>query len=182
MPDASEAGMPSSGPLPNRLTSARLDELRRLLILDSGPRTICDDIVRLLARTFDAPIAIGQPARPGPRLVHRERRVGANAVPDIDELLRGVLQLAGRHHHCRKHHARRPVLEPSAGHGPAHIRFYASARLVLNGHTVGTLCCHDFAPKNLAAEQRELLRVLAQAAMTLLAERIAALPERPSAA
>ena len=66
--------------------------------------------------------------------------------------------------------------------GPPHIRFYASARLVLNGHTVGTLCCHDIAPKKLAAEQRELLRVLAQAAMTLLAERIAALPERPSAA
>ena len=61
---------------------------------------------------------------------------------------------------------------------PPRIRFYAAARLEVNGQTVGTLCSYDIAPKKLSAEQREQLRVLAQAAMKLFAERIAGLPKR----
>ncbi len=62
--------------------------------------------------------------------------------------------------------------------GPPHIRFYAAARLTVNAQTVGSLCGYDMAPKQISAEQREQLWVLAQAAMKLLADRVTTLPER----
>jgi len=62
--------------------------------------------------------------------------------------------------------------------GPPHIRFDAAARLMVDGHTVGTLCSYDIVPKKLSIEHRDQLRVLAQAAMKLLDERLTAIPAR----
>ena len=174
MPDSSDAGMPETEPLPNRLTAARLDELRRLLILDSGPEKVYDDIVRLLAQSFDAPITMVN-------LLDQDRDwfkacIGLTQTqspmstsfceaffrsPD-DIIIAEDTTLDARF-------SNHPLVT-----GPPHIRFYASARLVVNGHTVGTLCSYDMAPKKLAAEQREQLQALAKAAMKLLDERITA--------
>ena len=51
------------------------------------------------------------------------------------------------------------------------IRFYASARLAFDGHTVGTLCIYDTKVKQVSAEQLEILSVMRLAAMETLARR-----------
>lgn len=182
MPDSSDAGMPASEPLPNRQTAERLDELRRLLILDSGPETVYDDIVRLLAQSFDAPIAMVNLLdqdrdwfKASIGLTQTQSPMSTSVCETFFHSLDDILIAEDTTLDAR--FSSHPLVT-----GPPYIRFYAAARLVVNGHTVGTLCSYDMAPKKLAAEQREQLRVLAQAAMKLLAERIAALPVRRSKA
>jgi GAF domain-containing protein len=55
--------------------------------------------------------------------------------------------------------------------GAPFIRFYASARLAFDGHTVGTLCIYDTRPKDVSPEQVETLRIMRMAAMETLAKR-----------
>ena len=55
--------------------------------------------------------------------------------------------------------------------GPPHVRFYAAARLALNGHTLGTLCAYALRPRQMSAEQLALVRSLAEAAVALLHQR-----------
>lgn len=55
--------------------------------------------------------------------------------------------------------------------GDPKIRFYVAARLVSNGHTVGTLCAYDTEPKKLTPEQTSILTTLATEVAHLLAAR-----------
>jgi GAF domain-containing protein len=178
MPDSSDNAMRATEHEPGRLTPSRLEELQRLAILDSAPEKVYDDIVNLLARSFDAPIAMVN-------LLDEDRDWFKSCVG----LKQSQSPVATSF--CEAFFnwsddiviAEDTTLDPRFSKhplviGPPHIRFYAAARLVVNGQTVGTLCSYDMAPKAVSAEQREQLRVLAQAAMNLLAKRIAALPER----
>lgn len=53
------------------------------------------------------------------------------------------------------------------------IRFYAAARLVLNGQTVGTLCAYDVQPHRVTPEQLNQLRTMAGAVVELFSQRAA---------
>jgi GAF domain-containing protein len=176
MPDSSNTATPAMDPEAGRLTPSRLEELRRLAILDSAPEKVYDDIVGLLARTFDAPIAMVN-------LLDEDRDWFKACVG----LKQGQSPVATSF--CEAFFrwsddiviSEDTTLDPRFSKhalvtGPPHIRFYAAARLVVNGQTVGTLCSYDVAPKKMSVEQREQLWVLAQAAMKLLAKRITALP------
>ena len=55
--------------------------------------------------------------------------------------------------------------------GEPHVRFYASARLVVNGQTLGTLCAFDVRPRKLLPEQVEHLKVLTLAVVDLVQSR-----------
>jgi GAF domain-containing protein len=55
--------------------------------------------------------------------------------------------------------------------GRPFIRFYAAARLIVRGKTVGTLCAYDTKPRHLSRDQLEHLTALASAAVELIARR-----------
>ena len=57
--------------------------------------------------------------------------------------------------------------------GRPFVRFYAAARLVVRGHTVGTLCAYDVAPREITADQVQHLRHMAAAVVEFLRQRIA---------
>ncbi|RZJ03854.1 MAG: GAF domain-containing protein [Rubrivivax sp.] len=55
--------------------------------------------------------------------------------------------------------------------GAPHVRFYAATRLVVEGHTVGTLCVYDIGAKTVTPAQVERLQDLGHLAMALLQRR-----------
>ncbi len=139
----------------------RLAALRRLAVLDTEPDERFDRLARLAAGLLGAPISLVS-------LVDHDRqwfksRVGlgveetsrdesfcahvilgqdAMVVPDALEDDR---------------FAHNPLVV-----GPPHVRFYAGCPLTLpDGNTLGTLCVLDTRPRQLSAEQRGLLRDLA---------------------
>ena len=52
--------------------------------------------------------------------------------------------------------------------GRPFIRFYAAARLVVKGHTVGTLCAYDVAPREITPDQILHLQQMAGAVVEFL--------------
>ena len=149
----------------------RLAELRRHLILDSTAERAYDDIARLLATNLEVPIAmvnlldedrdwfktcIGLPLSESPAstsfcdaffnttddLIVVEDTV---ASPDL---------------------ATHPLVT-----GPPFIRFYAAARLAVDGHTLGTLCAYDFQPRRISETQIQQLQTLAAAVVELMHRR-----------
>lgn len=150
----------------------RLAKLRQCLILDSSPEQAYDDLARLLATGLDVPVTMIN-------LLDSQRdwfkaSVGLQAHEsasdtslcevffdnDVDLL---VVPDTTQH----------PLF---AGHprvlNPPHVRFYAAARLVVDGQTVGTLCAYDLRPRTISPEQIEQMRLLAAAAAALLTERL----------
>jgi GAF domain-containing protein len=57
--------------------------------------------------------------------------------------------------------------------GRPFIRFYAAARLVVKGHTVGTLCAYDVSPREIAPDQVRHLQQMAGAVVEFLRTHIA---------
>lgn len=165
-----------------RLDSSRLAELRRALILDSTPERAYDEITRLLATTLAVPITMVN-------LLDAERdwfksRVGLEqtqspAVTSFCEAFfstnRDLIVVEDTR------------LDPRFGShpmvtGPPCIRFYAAARLTVRGETIGTLCVYDTRPRQLTADQLDHLRMLASAAVELIARRSgASAPPSPKA-
>lgn len=149
----------------------RLAELRRLAILDSAPERAYDDITRAFAASFDVPIAmvnlldaerdwfkscVGLPQTESPATTSFCEAFFGSA----DDLI--VVEDT--------------TLDPRfAAHpfvaGDPFIRFYAAARLVVQGQTVGTLCAYGVKPKKMAPAQVEQLRSMADAVTALLAQR-----------
>lgn len=152
---------------------ARLAQLRSLLILDSSPQRAYDDITRLLATALAVPISmvnlldaqrdwfkscVGLPQTQSPAATsfcEAFFNTGDDVIVAEDTL---------HDERFRQH----PLVA-----GAPFIRFYAAARLSLNGHTVGTLCAYDLQPHRVTAEQLDQLRTMAGAVVELLGRRAA---------
>jgi GAF domain-containing protein len=149
----------------------RLEALRRLMILDTQPERAFDEVTRMLAETLSAPITMVS-------LLDEKRDwfkscVGMSqtespaetsfcaAFLESDELVI-VVEDTTRDGRFSAH----PFVV-----GPPFIRFYAAARLRVNGQTIGTLCAYDLEPRAIDAWQVEHLQVLASAAVELLVKR-----------
>lgn len=150
----------------------RLAKLRQCLILDSSPEQAYDDLARLLASGLDVPVTminlldsqrdwfkagVGLQTTDGPADISL---CEIFFYDDVDLLVVPDTTL----HPLFAQHPR--VINPP------HVRFYAAARLVVGGQTVGTLCAYDIRPRTITAEQIEHMRLLAAAAVALLTERL----------
>jgi GAF domain-containing protein len=154
-----------------RLDASRLAVLRHAMILDSLPERAYDDITRLLSTTLEVPIAIVN-------LLDVERDwfkscVGLQqsqspAVTSFCEAFFGtnrdliVVEDMLLDDQFKAH----PLVA-----GPPFIRFYAAARLIVRGETVGTLCAYDARPRQLSTDQLDQLRTMASAAIELIEKR-----------
>lgn len=149
----------------------RLSELRRLAILDSSSERAYDDITRLLATTLATPITMVS-------LLDQERDWFKSCV--------GIQQTQSPRvtSFCETFFTSSSDLivvedtlkdERFASHplvlGRPFIRFYAAARLVVRGQTVGTLCAYDVSPRRIALEQIADLQMMAGAVAELLSQR-----------
>ena len=151
----------------------RLQALRQCLILDSSPERVFDDLTHLLASSLEVPLAMVN-------LLDAQRDWFKSAVgaplaespastsfcevffrSDQDVIVVGDTLLD-------KRFATHPLVL-----GEPHIRFYAAARLVLGGHTLGTLCAYDMRPRQISADQLQQVQSLAEAAVDLLRQRSA---------
>ena len=154
-----------------RLDDSRLAELRRALILDSRPERAYDDITRLLATALAVPVTMVN-------LLDAERDWFKSCVgiqqtqsPAVTSFCEAFF--SSTHDLIVVEDA---LLDPRfAGHakvvGRPFIRFYAAARLVVRGETVGTLCAYDTQPRHMSPDQLDNLRTLASAAVELIAQR-----------
>jgi diguanylate cyclase (GGDEF)-like protein len=149
--------------------SARINTLRALHILDTSPEERFDRLTRLAKRLFGVPIALVS-------LVDTNRQWFKSCVGlsesetsrDVsfcahailgDEILMVPDTLADERFHDN----------PFVKNDP-NIRFYAGCPLrVANGSKLGTLCLIDVKPRDLDAEECELLRDLARMAEQELA-------------
>ena len=152
----------------------RLEELRRCLVLESSAEQAYNDITRLLATSLGVPMVMVS-------LLDEDRdwfkaKVGTDlqASPASTSFCEAFFD-SGQAVIL----AEDTRLDPRfAGHplviGAPHVRFYAAARLEVNGQTVGSLCAYDFRPRQISAEQLAQLQTLAASAMDLLRRRLPA--------
>lgn len=153
--------------------TARLQELKRLLIMDSTEETAYDDIVRLAAGICGTPMALISlvddsrqwfKARIGLQVQEtpREHAFCAIAIqrPEQAMVVRDAL--------ADPRFATNPLVTDAPS-----IRFYAGAPLVTSGgHALGTVCVLDSEPRELGAEQLAQLQALAQQVIVMLEARI----------
>lgn len=154
-----------------RLDSSRLAELRRALILDSGPERAYDDITRLLSTALAVPITMVN-------LLDAERDWFKSCVgiqqtqsPSVTSFCEAFFDSTDDLIVVED-----TLLDPRFQSNPRvsgrpFIRFYAAARLSVRGETVGTLCAYDVRPRQLNPEQMDQLRTLASAAVELIRRR-----------
>lgn len=144
--------------------SQRLETLRALKILDSGPEDRFDRLTRMAMRMFSVPISLVS-------LVDKDR-LWCKSAQGID-----VSELPRRDSLCGQailgdelflvpdaNEDERFKNSPLVVNDP-YLRFYAGFPLrVSNGHNMGTLCLIDHKPRNLSLEDQELLKDLASMA------------------
>ena len=160
-----------------RLDADRLAELRRAMILDSGPERAYDDITRLLATSLAVPITMVN-------LLDAQRDWFKSCVGIQQTQSPAVTSL------CEAFFTETSALivvedtledDRFKAHpkvvGRPFIRFYAAARLLVNGQTVGTLCAYDVKPRQLAPQRIDHLQALANAAVELISRRRTGLAE-----
>ncbi len=154
----------------------RLRRLHALAVLDSGSEPLFDELARAAARVAGTPIALLS-------LIDGERQwfkaniglEGCSGTPrDVTFCAHAILDDAV----FSVPDARvdpRFAANPLVTGDPA-IRFYAGAPIRLGeGLAMGTLCVIDQQPRRLAAEQVEILQLLARVAGHALEQRLAAL-------
>jgi PAS domain S-box-containing protein len=165
-PGAPPLGCAPSADSPDE--ASRIETLHALRILDTAPEEEFDAITRTAARICDCPIALVS-------LVDRSRqwfksRVGLHAPETPRELsfcahaisspaLMEVPDATADERFCKN----------ALVTQHPHIRFYAGVPLVMrDGFVPGTLCVIDRRPRQLTAEQAELLKLLGHQIVTLL--------------
>ena len=150
----------------------RLAELRRQLILDTSIEKAYDDITKLLSVSLDVPIAMVNfmdvdrdwfKSRVGLPLT--ESSVDTSFCESFFNSDKDVIVVADTLQ--SEQLCQHPLVT-----GEPHVRFYAAARLVVNGQTLGTLCAYDLRPRHLLPEQIEQLKALALAVLDLVESRI----------
>lgn len=153
---------------------ARLEALRSYEILDTDPEQDFDDLARVAAAIFGAPVALVS-------LVDEDRqwfkaRIGIEAT----ETPRDVAFCAHAIHHAEPFVVRDAKCDERFHDNPLvtgspPVRFYAGAPLVApGGFNLGTLCVTDSRPRDPDAEQLETLSALARQVVKLLELRKAA--------
>ncbi len=160
-----------------RQDATRLAALRQLMLLDTAPEREFDRLAQLAASHLGVPIAmvnlldehrdwfkacIGFPVRESAAATSF---CEAFFSAEDDLLVVEDTRVAGRF-------ADHPLVV-----GAPFVRFYAAARLTVDGQTVGTLCAYDLQPRQVSVEQLAELRTLASAVMALLAQRQAWAPQ-----
>ncbi len=163
-------------PPPTHNESERLDHLRLLDILDSGPEPIFDALTRTASLICNVPIALLS-------LIDADRQwfkasVGIDGLSEVPRdisfcahtiLQDHLLEVPDTMRDTRFHDLPAVVNEPR-------IRFYAGVPVALvDGINVGTLCVLDHAPKALTPMQQEALANLALVASRALEMRKKAL-------
>ena len=154
-----------------RKNPARLAELRRLLVLDSSAERAFDDLTRLLVTGLEVPIAIVNLLdddrdwfKSCVGLEHNESPASTSFCEAFFNTSADLIVVEDT------------LLDPQfAAHplviGAPHVRFYAAARLVSNGMTLGTLCAYDMSPRKISQEQIQHLQALSIAAIELIEKR-----------
>jgi GAF domain-containing protein len=163
-----------------RLDASRLAELRRALILDTAAERGYDDITRLLATSLAVPITmvnlldaerdwfkscVGIQQTQSPKATSFCEAFFSTTC-DLIVIEDTLLDLRFEQH---------PMVA-----GRPFIRFYAAARLIVRGETVGTLCAYDVRPRQLSVDQLDNLRTLASAAVELIGRRSAVIEHIPA--
>lgn len=150
---------------------SRIAELRRIGILDSSPQRAFDDLTRLLATALPVPIAMIN-------ILYEQRdwfksRVGVEPtqMPVATSFCEAFFSFPGDVIVVEDTLLDERFTDHPLVVGAPQVRFYAAARLVVRGHTLGTLCAYDLQPRRLAPEQIDHLRAMASAAVELLAGR-----------
>lgn len=150
----------------------RLEELRRCLVLDSSAEQAYDDITRLLSTSLGVPMVMVS-------LLDEQRDWFKSAVGTSRQASPADTSFCEAFFHCDQAIilAEDTTLDPRFASHPLvldapHVRFYAAARLEVNGQTVGTLCAYDLQPRQVSAEQMAQLKSLAESAMDLLRRRL----------
>ncbi|MEO5843857.1 MAG: GAF domain-containing protein [Caldimonas sp.] len=162
-----------------RADPIRLAELRRLMILDSSPERDFDNLTGVLASSLEVPIAMVNllderrdwfKSRVG--LAQGESPAATSFCEaffhSADDAI--VVEDTTRDERFREH----PLVI-----GAPHVRFYAAARLVVAGQTVGTLCAYDLKPRRIPADRLMQLQTLASAVVDLLRQRKTLLAASP---
>lgn len=154
-----------------RQNHERLEALRSLALLDTAAEVVYDDLTRTLAKSFDVPISMVN-------LLDADRDWFKSCIGVSLAESPADTSFCEIFFHCDDYLLVIPDTQADprfADHpmvtGVPFIRFYASARLGFDGHTVGTLCIYDTRVKEVSADQVETLRVLRLAAMETLAKR-----------
>ena len=149
----------------------RLAELRRQLILDSSVEKAYDDITKLLAASLEVPIVMVNmmdddrdwfKSRLG--LPFTESPVVTSFCEAFFHTDQDVIVVADTIQ--SKLFSQHPLVT-----GEPYIRFYASARLVINGQTLGTLCAYDTQPRQISPVNIEQLKAMTQAVVELIKSR-----------
>jgi MOSC domain-containing protein YiiM len=150
----------------------RLQELKRLMVMDTLEEMAYDDITRLAAAMSGAPIALISfvdetrqwfKSRIGLQATETPRELAFCAIaiqtPDQALVVPDALQ--------DPRFASNPLVTSDPN-----IRFYAGAPLVTSaGHALGTVCVIDTKPREWTAEQVEQLKFLAQQVVAMLEAR-----------
>ena len=149
----------------------RLAELRRQLILDTSVEKAYDDITKLMSESLDVPIAminfmdgdrdwfksrVGFPMTESP--------VETSFCESFFKTDKDVIVVPDTLQ--SEQFSQHPLVT-----GEPHVRFYAAARLVVNGQTLGTLCAYDMRPRHLLPEQINDLKALTLAVFELVKSR-----------
>ena len=147
----------------------RLKALQDLAILDSPREQSFDDIALAAMHVCNVPVAVVS-------LVDKDRQWFKSCLGlDAEETPRDVAFCA----HAILSPEDILVVEDATKDerfidndlvtGPPHIRFYAGAPLVTDdGFALGTLCVIDYVPRQLSAQQRDVLLALARQVVQLL--------------
>lgn len=159
-------------PIPEN-ESKRLEELRRLEILDTLPEEEYDDLVKLASAICNSPMSLVSlvdsqrqwfKAKVGldANETHRDFAFCAHAI--LEEDLTVVTDAV----EDQRFHDNPLVL------GNPNIRFYAGMPLITKaGYKIGTLCVLDSHPRDLTEDQRFALKTLGRQLMNMLDLRIA---------
>lgn len=156
-----KAGLPSALRQPNE--AERLEALRNYQILDTPPEAAFDNLVRLAAYICGTPMSMMS-------LIDDKRQwiKACNVEFDMKETDRDytfcqyamqaddVFEVPDAQKHPVFQHYPMVMNEPN-------VRFYAGAALITpEGQALGTICTIDMEPRQLTAQQREALRILAK--------------------
>lgn len=157
-------------PTPAWTEADRLAALARYAILDTGREPAFDDVVRLVADVFDAPIAIVNLIAADRQWFKAEIGVGTDSLPLDASLCAHAILQPGVFVVPDTLHDDRFVDNPLVAGAPG-LRFYAGALLeTADGLPIGTLCVLDTEPRpeGITERQRFTLQLLARQVMTQL--------------